>query len=196
MRLTLLGIVILVKPVQTENAEPSMLVTLSGIVMLFRPVQPLNAKAPMLDPPVITTVFKEEGTFLPLSEDELAPNIYPKCVMVVPFPTKGNVILVSPVQPLNAAQPMLDPPVITTVFKEEGTFWLLLEYELAPNIYPKCVLVVPVEVCPTKGNVILVKLSQLENAEAPITFTLLGMTMLVRLLQLSNAEIPMLFTLS
>jgi hypothetical protein len=39
MLLTLSGIVMLVRPVQPENAELPMLVTLSGIVMLLRPVQ-------------------------------------------------------------------------------------------------------------------------------------------------------------
>ena len=40
MIVTLSGIVMLVKFVQCENANQSMLVTLSGIVMLARLVQP------------------------------------------------------------------------------------------------------------------------------------------------------------
>ena len=137
----------------------------------------------MLNPPVITTVFKDAGTYELLSEDQLAPNIYPKCVLPVPFtvfPTKGNVILVRPVQsrnaeepmlvtlsgivilvkpvqpekaeypmlvtplpmvtlvrpvqPENARAPMLAPSVITTVFKDVGTYVLLVEYESAPKI--------------------------------------------------------------
>ena len=40
MLVTLSGIVMLVKPVQPENAPLPMLVTLSGIVILVRPVQP------------------------------------------------------------------------------------------------------------------------------------------------------------
>ena len=36
------------KPVQLENAFPSMLVTDEGMVMLVKPVQPQNASPPML----------------------------------------------------------------------------------------------------------------------------------------------------
>ena len=40
MLVTLFGIVILVKPVQLQNAASPMLVTLSGIVILVKPLQP------------------------------------------------------------------------------------------------------------------------------------------------------------
>ena len=40
MRVTLLGIVMLVRPVQFQKASSPMRVTLLGIVMLVRPVQP------------------------------------------------------------------------------------------------------------------------------------------------------------
>ena len=43
MLVTLFGIVILVKPLQSENAPLPMLVTLSGIVMLVKPLHPQNA---------------------------------------------------------------------------------------------------------------------------------------------------------
>ena len=43
MLVTLVGMVMLVRPVQDWNAEVPMLVTLLGIVMLVRPVQALNA---------------------------------------------------------------------------------------------------------------------------------------------------------
>ena len=43
MLVTPSGMVILVSPVQYENAEPLMLVTLLGMVMLVSPVQPENA---------------------------------------------------------------------------------------------------------------------------------------------------------
>ncbi len=43
MRVTLFGIVTLVKPLQPENAEDPMLVTLFGIVTLVKPLQPENA---------------------------------------------------------------------------------------------------------------------------------------------------------
>ena len=43
MEVTLLPIVMLVSPVQPENAQSPMEVTLSGIVMLVNPVDPENA---------------------------------------------------------------------------------------------------------------------------------------------------------
>ena len=43
MLVTLSGIVILVKPVQHQNAQPPILVTLSGIVTLVKLVHPSNA---------------------------------------------------------------------------------------------------------------------------------------------------------
>ena len=48
MLVTLLGMVMLVKPVQLKNANSSMLVTLFGMVMLVKPVQLKNAESPML----------------------------------------------------------------------------------------------------------------------------------------------------
>ena len=48
MLVTLSGIVIEVKPVQSKNAESPMLVTLSGIVIEVKLVQPRNAESPML----------------------------------------------------------------------------------------------------------------------------------------------------
>ena len=40
MLVTMSGIVMLVKPLQYENAHSPMLVTLSGIVTLVKPLQP------------------------------------------------------------------------------------------------------------------------------------------------------------
>ena len=40
--------VMLVNPLQPENAELPMLVTLSGMVMLVKPLQPENAPFPIL----------------------------------------------------------------------------------------------------------------------------------------------------
>ena len=51
MLVTLLGIAILVRPVQPLKAEEPMLVTLLGISMLVRPVQPLKAEEAMLITP-------------------------------------------------------------------------------------------------------------------------------------------------
>ena len=48
MLVTLLGMVMLVRPVQPTKAPSPMLVTLLGMVMLVRPVQPPKAPLPML----------------------------------------------------------------------------------------------------------------------------------------------------
>jgi len=48
MLVTLSGIVIDVKRLQPENAEPPMLVTLSGIVIDVKPLHSLKAEPPML----------------------------------------------------------------------------------------------------------------------------------------------------
>jgi hypothetical protein len=47
MLITLSGIVMLVRPLQPQNAHPPMLVTLSGIVTLVNPLQKENAQDPM-----------------------------------------------------------------------------------------------------------------------------------------------------
>ena len=48
MLVTLLGMVMLVRPVHLRKAAYPMLVTLLGIVMLVRPVQSRKAQPPML----------------------------------------------------------------------------------------------------------------------------------------------------
>ena len=48
MLVTLLGMVMLVRPVQPSKAQFPMLVTLLGMVMLVRSVQPSKAQFPML----------------------------------------------------------------------------------------------------------------------------------------------------
>ena len=60
---TLSGIVIEVKPVQSENACQPMDVTLSGIVIEVKPVQPLNASQPMYVTPssIITDLILSIG---------------------------------------------------------------------------------------------------------------------------------------
>ena len=79
---------------------------------------------------------------------------------------------------------MLASLVMITVSSDGGTQLSLSEYEPAPKIYPKCVLLIPSLVAPTKGIVILVKLMHHANAESPMLVTPSGMIMLVRLLQL------------
>lgn len=58
MLVTLEGMVTLVRPEQTENAEEPMLVTPSGMVTLVRPERPCNAEEPML---VTVYPFMVEG---------------------------------------------------------------------------------------------------------------------------------------
>ncbi len=54
MLVTLSGMAILVRPLQTKNAQLPMLVTLSGMVMLVRLLQPENA--PLFNP--VRTPYK------------------------------------------------------------------------------------------------------------------------------------------
>jgi len=61
MLVTLEGIVMLVKPVQRENAEEPILVTLLGIVMLVKPVILRNASFGIETPPVMITVWSDAG---------------------------------------------------------------------------------------------------------------------------------------
>ena len=133
------------------NAKPPILVTLLGMVMLVSEVQPPNALLPIL----VTLL--------------------------------GIVMLVSEEQPLNAESPILVPSVITTVLREDGTQSSLEEENDAPKIYPKCVLLVPSLVAPTKGIVMLSSALQSANAELPILVTLLGIVMLVSEEQPLNA---------
>ena len=142
MAVTPLGMMMLVKPTQSSNVYQSMVVTLSGMVILVKPVQPENAAKPMVVTPL------------------------------------GMVMLVKPEQLLNALLPMLVPPVITTVFRDSGT-WLSLALPL--KMYSKCVLLVPSFVFPTHGNVMLSRLLQNLNAPRPMLVTLSGMVTLVKL---------------
>ena len=96
-------------------------------------------------------------------------------------------MLVKLVQPLNAEEPILLPPVIITFFSDVGTYLLSV-----PKIYPKRVSSLPL---PIKGNVILVTLVQSLNAPNPILVTLVGISMLVKPVQPENAEEPILVTL-
>ena len=82
------------------------------------------------------------------------------------------------VPPENALLTILSPPVITTLVKDAGT--------VPPNIYLNAVLIVPFKLAPTKGNVMLVRLLQPENAPLPMLVTLSGIVMLVRLVQPEN----------
>ena len=65
MLVTPSGIVMLVKPLQPENACDSTLVTLSGIVTLVKPLQPENTEHPMLVVPSSTTRFVTESNGIP-----------------------------------------------------------------------------------------------------------------------------------
>lgn len=150
--------VILVKLLQSRNIPNSILVNLFGIAIVVKLLQPSNAQLP-----IFVTLF-------------------------------SIVTLVKLLQPSNALLPMLVAPVIITILSELGTWLELYLYELAPNIYPKCVLLVPSLLAPTNGIAIVVKLLQPENALRPILVTLFGIVMLVRLQQLKNTLFPILVT--
>ena len=70
MFVTELGIVMLVSPLQPENAQSPMLVTESGIFTLVSSLQPRNAHLPML---VMGLPPSEEGIVTaPVGEGEMA----------------------------------------------------------------------------------------------------------------------------
>ena len=72
-------------------------------------------------PPVIITSFKLSGISLILPEI-LEPNRYLKDVLPLPSafsPTNGIVILVSPLQPLNADSPILVTPLGIVILVSE-----------------------------------------------------------------------------
>ena len=147
---TVLGIVILVKPVQPANAPFSILVTLSGIVILVKLPQPEKELFGILVPPLITTVFNDAGTF-----DAKFPNIETnvwltagKVMFVKPLQfwnallpilitLFGIVILVKPVQPEKALLLIILLPVTMTVFNDIGTTKFWVEAIDAPKIKPK-----------------------------------------------------------
>ena len=99
MFVTLSGIVIEAKPVQPPNAESPMLVTLSGIVIEVKPVHSSNAPLPMLVtlPSIGITLVLHAATnalfFVSIRQ-------FPWLWYTVFSPL--TVILVKPVQPLNA----------------------------------------------------------------------------------------------
>ena len=92
----------------------------------------------------------------------------------------GISMLVRFLQPMNACDSIIEPPVIITSFKLVGTYCLLAEYEDAPNIYPKYVAPLPSAFSPINGKVILVKEPHPRKAPSPIEVTLSGMTILVK----------------
>ena len=139
------GIVILIRLLQPRNPLVSMLVIVSGIVILVRLWQPLKAEAPIL-----VTV-------------------------------SGIVMLVRLLQPLKAEEGIDVSFVITTFFREEGTLAELFQELLAPNRYPKYLLL-PSIASPTNGTVILVRLLQPLKTYSPILVTVPGIVILVKLL--------------
>ena len=118
MLVTLLGIVIDIKPVQPENVPPSMLVTPLGIVTEVKPVQPENARSLMRSPLVIVTVLSWLLLiWFAANAGIVAVSIGQPLNAFSPMlvTLSGIVIEVKPLQPENALSPMLFPLVIVTV---------------------------------------------------------------------------------
>ena len=80
---------------------------------------------------------------------------------------------------------MLEPFVTTTVLSDLGTLFELFEYDDAPKIYPKKLLLV--ELPPTNGIVNVASALQPLKAELPMLVTLLGIVSDVKPLQPENA---------
>jgi len=122
MLVTLSGKMMLVKPVQPENAEVPMVVKPSGITTSASPVQPLNAKLPMLvtfggsvnvpDRPVqfakaeLLIAVSVLGRFMVCKNGLFAKT--PLGIVVTP---SGTVISVRLVQPANT-NPVLEPDTV------------------------------------------------------------------------------------
>ena len=89
MLVTLFGIVILFKPLQSPNAPNPILVTLSGIVILVKPLQPINAYASILVTPfgsiILFKPLQPENAFHPILVTFLPP-IFPGITSFVLFP--------------------------------------------------------------------------------------------------------------
>ena len=122
MLVTELGMVMLVSPVQSENADVPMLVIVLGILNSISHVQPLNAYAPMLVTELGITVFLHANiillvavsiTALQLSRESYLGFPVSTIIDVRPLQSEnalpamfltelGMVMLVSPVQPENA----------------------------------------------------------------------------------------------
>ena len=94
MDVTLLGMVMEVKPVQPENAEPPMDVTLLGMVKVVKPIQLLNAELPM-DVTLLGMVM------------EVKPVQPENAELLMDVTLLGMVIDVKPVQSWNAALPIV-----------------------------------------------------------------------------------------
>ena len=101
------------------------------------------------------------------------------------FTMFGMVIEVNPLHPENALLAIDVPPVTTTVLSEPGTVFELFEYDHAPNIYPKKLLLV--ELPPTNGIVNVASALQPLKAELPMLVTLSGIVIEINPLQPENA---------
>ena len=100
----------------------------------------------------------------------------------------GIVIPVKLLQPLNASLPMLVTEFGITVFLQPATNLLvevsIIALQLLRLLYTLLLL----------STMILVKLLQSINTEAPMLVTESGIVMPVKLLQCQNAELPILVT--
>ena len=101
----------------------------------------------------------------------------------------GISMLVKLLQLLNAAFPILVTLFGIIVFLQPAIRVFEAVSIIALHPFRESYLVLPAL------TTILVKLSQLQNAETSMLVTLLGISMLVKLSQLENAETPILVTL-
>ena len=104
MEVTELGMVMLVRPEQPENALSPMSVTELGMVMLVKPVQPENALYRMLVTDEGMVVALQPTMRVLLAVPIMALQLLRESYFVFPAST---LILVKPVQRSNAKLPML-----------------------------------------------------------------------------------------
>ena len=95
MEVTELGMVMLVRPEHSQNAESPMVMTELGMVMLVRPVQPLNATSPMEVTELGMVVFLQPATSVLVAVSMMALQSLRESYFVLPAST---LMLVRPEQ--------------------------------------------------------------------------------------------------
>ena len=104
MLVTLLPIVMLIRPLQALNASVPMLVTLLGIVALVSPLQPKNASFPMLVTLLGIIVLLQPLIIVFVDVFTIALQLSRLSYTLLPLSTT---MLIRPLQALNASVPML-----------------------------------------------------------------------------------------
>ena len=99
MEMTELGMVILAKSLQSKNANSPIAVTVLGMLILVRLVRKLNAHSPMLMMELGIVVFMQPINNVLVAVSIIALQLSRESNTALPLAT---VMLVSPVQPLNA----------------------------------------------------------------------------------------------